>query len=335
MTGNRHIYMKKPLVFRQECVIQCAAVYKENPANPEEREVDWDAANNVMRKWLEKYNKHHPKEDEIKLSKGTWYLKCYWGEFMRQGSVADLPKDPKHSLIPQVEALKAAQRLKQGDVNTIKVAGEEFTYHCWFTSIEQACKRVPELDAYCVKYKITPAQLLTAMKKADNTLVYRRIFYKHQLTAAQMQERCGFATRMITQLAHEPRLCINTIHIDEAQIVINDKTRSDVHAWCDKHDLSFTDVCPIPLPQGQEIAVKWICAVSAHEAFADKGGLVYLEFTTGTTDIHRRQCTKLDGSQRDFSFSYTVSDHDSQNLWLPYRSMSKQQLGCSSHKARA
>lgn len=64
---------------------------------------------------------------------------------------------------------------------------------------------------------------------------------------------------------------------------------------------------PVPLKPNEDITVRWICAVSAHPAFADKGGLVYFEFTTGTDDIKRKVNTKLDGNFVEHKFKYTVS----------------------------
>ena len=68
------------------------------------------------------------------------------------------------------------------------------------------------------------------------------------------------------------------------------------------------------LKKGQTIAVRWICAVTAHPAFADKGGLVYFEFTTGTTEINRRVNKRRDGSQAVGNWKYQVGALPVQNL---------------------
>ena len=268
---------------------------------------NWEAANVEMRQWLANHNEGKPQAQQIKVSKGTWYLKTYWRNFNKYGGLGDAPRMPRACKIPMTEALKAANLVKAGQPVTTRIRGEDITYHSYYTSIQQACEKCPALEEIRAAHNASHAQLLDAMHKADKSLVYRKIFFKHTLTPSELEERSAFGEDMLSRLEADPNFYKNIIFIDEASIVISDKTRSDVHAWCDKHDLSFTDVCPIPVHKGEEITVRWICAVSAHEAFEAKGGLVYFEFTTGTTDIHRRTNTKLDGSTRDHSFAYTVS----------------------------
>lgn len=295
-----HIYMRKPIIFRVACVMACAAALINGTPN-------WAAVNHEMKEWLKDYNKGKPKAQQISVSRGYGHLKTYWGDFVTYGSVADAPRAPKPCKIPVHAARRAAVLVKCGQEVTTRVRNQDFNYHSYYTSIEQACEKCTELEQIRVQYNATHAQLLVAMHKADRSLVYRKIFFKHTLTPAELLERSGFGAAALERLRADPRFLSKIIFIDEASIVINDKTKSDVHAWCDMYDLSFTDVCPIPLHKGEEITVRWICAVSAHEAFADKGGLVYFEFTTGTTKIHRRVNTKLDGSTVDHSFAYTVS----------------------------
>lgn len=282
------------------CVVACAAALIDGTP-------DWRVANAEMREWLKDYNVGKPKAEQVKVSRGYNYLKTYWRNFNKYGGVGDAPRATKTCKVPMAEATKAAILVKSGQEVTTRVRGKDFTYHSYYTSIQQACEKCADLEKIRVEHNATHAQLLVAMHKADPSMVYRKIFFKHTLTPKEMKERSAFGEDMLKRLEADPDFLQNVIFIDEASIVISDKTRSDVHAWCDKHDLSFTDVCPVPVHKGEEITVRWICAVSAHEAFADKGGLVYFDFTTGTTKIHRRVNTKLDGSTRDHSFAYTVS----------------------------
>lgn len=297
---HHHDYMRKPMIFRVQCVLVLAALLVGGTP-------DWAAANHKMKQWLKQHNKGKPKAQRITVSRGYGYLTSYWRNFIKYGSVEDAPRAPKSCKIPEPAAARAAVLVKSGEEVTTRVRGKDFTYHSYYTSIEQACERCPELEQIRADHNATHAHLLVAMHKADPTLVYRKIFFKHTLTPAELLERSGFGAEALQKLRADPDFLKKIIFIDEASIVISDKTRSDVHAWCDKYDLSFTDVCPIPLHKGEEIVVRWICAVSAHEAFADKGGLVYFEFTTGTTNIHRRVNTKLDGSTTDHNFAYMVS----------------------------
>lgn len=298
---KKHRYSRKPMHFRIACVLACAAVVLSTG------EPDWAAANVKMRQWIVDNNAKPGAEHVEVLDHGYDYLKTYWKNFNTYGWVFDAPRDPKHHKIPQHAAIRAANLVKQGKWVTTRIKGKDYQYVSYFTSIEQACNEVEELEAIRVEYDATYDQLLTAMKAYDPTLQYRRIFFKHQLTPQQREERSNFAKAMLDKLAADASILPNTIYIDEASIVLSGRTRSDVHVWCDKYDMSFTDVCPVPLKPNEDITVRWICAVSAHPAFADKGGLVYFEFTTGTDDIKRKVNTKLDGNFVEHKFKYTVS----------------------------
>ncbi len=297
---HHHNYMRKPLVFRVQCVLVMATLLIAGKP-------DFEAANHEMRQWLKDYNKGKPKAQQITVKRGTAYLDSYWRNFNKYGSVGDAPRAAKSTKVPKAAAARAAVIVKSGQEVTTRIRGKDFTYHSYYTSIEQACEKCAELEKIRTDHNATYAQLLTAMHRADSSLVFKKIFFKHTLTPAELLERSAFGQDALERLQADPHFLENTIFIDEASIVINDKTRSDVHVWCDKYDLSFTDVCPLPLHKGEEITVRWICAVSAHKAFAAKGGLVYFEFTTGTTDIHRRTNTKWDGSGADPEHAYTVS----------------------------
>jgi hypothetical protein len=292
--------MRKPLAFRIACVLACAAVVLEGQPN-------WKAANAEMKRWLKDHNEGLPEAEQITLSRGYDYMKTYWANFKEYGSVADPPRATKKLKIPRHLALRAANLVKQGMWVTTRIRGKDFQYVSYYTSILQACEKCPELNQIMLQHGVTHAQLLEAMHQADPALVYRKVFFKHTLTPSELEQREAFASNMLSQLAANPDILPNTIYIDEASIVISKDTRSDVRVWCDKYDLSFTDVCPVPDHKGQPITVRWICAVSSHPAFAAKGGLVYFEFTTGTTDIRRRVNTRLDGSTHVRDYQYQVS----------------------------
>lgn len=256
--------MRKP---RVKCVLVMATLMK---LVGRVTQPNFAAANKVMRQHIAEYNKTAPQHEQLHVSGGTWYLKTYWAEFSRTGSVGDMPRAPKSTKVPKAAALRAASLLKQGQWQSIRINGVVFDYLSNYTSIEQACEECAELEKIRVEHDASYAQLLVAMHKADPSLVFRRIFFKHCLTAAEMMERCAFGADMLRQLVNNPSLLTNTIFLDEASIVISEKTRSDVHVWCDKHDLSFTDVCPIKHHKGDPITLRWICAVTAHPAFKDR-----------------------------------------------------------------
>lgn len=281
----------------------------------------------ILKAWLKKHKLLDSAGKEITVQQGSAWLKRVWGNFLRFGNVADAPRAPKHRLLDHDAALRASTLVKQGMWVTTRVGSHMLEHLSYFTSIKQACEHCEELEQIREEHGLTHDQLLTAMHEADPLLVSRNILFKHMLTDVEKEKRSAFAADMLGRFHSDPSFVESIIFIDEASIVISNRTKSDVHAWCDAHDLSFTDVCSIPQHKGKDLTVRWICAVSAHPAFADKGGLVYFEFTTGTTDINRRVNTRIYGNEIKHNHAYQVSMLHIQNLWLPCSSTSTWQLG--------
>ena len=205
------------MIFRVQCVLVLAALLVGGTP-------DWAAANHKMKQWLKQHNKGKPKAQRITVSRGYGYLKSYWRNFIKYGSVEDAPRAPKSCKIPEPAAARAAVLVKSGEEVTTRVRGKDFTYHSYYTSIEQACERCPELEQIRADHNATHAQLLVAMHKADPTLVYRKIFFKHTLTPAELLERSGFGAEALQKLRADPDFLKKIIFIDEASIVISDKT---------------------------------------------------------------------------------------------------------------
>lgn len=286
---KKHEYQRKPVVFRVACILAIAATLIHG-------QPDWHAAHDSMKQWCEDYNKAHPYEQIFNRSHDHEYLKRYWENFHDDGSVFDAPRPGRRRKISREDALIAAGLVKQGKTTTKTVGRREMTYIRYYTSIAQAVRECPVLGQICHDYQATPEQLLAAMHYWDPTLVRRKVFLKHTFTPAELEERAAYAADMLQRYAADPTFLLHTIYIDEASILVSDKIQSDVHVWCEAHDLNFTDVCPISLNKKDKIMVRWICAVSAHPAFAKTSGLVYIDFTTGTTDIKRRTNQRTDGN---------------------------------------
>lgn len=146
---------------------------------------------------------------------------------------------------------------------------------------------------------------------ADPGLVRRKIFFKHLFTPTQLAARQQFAGDCLRYWLFWPKPLGNfldhIIFIDESSLAVNKFTKSDVFVWCDDADVYFRDVCPRQLRKGPGIVIRFIVAVTAHPAFASTGGLVYVELTSGTTDIQRRTNKLQDGSQTVGNHVYRVS----------------------------
>jgi hypothetical protein len=108
-------------------------------------------------------------------------------------------------------------------------------------------------------------QLLHAMHDADPSLVRRTLFFKHDFTVQELQQRVEYAKYCLKVDEEWPAFLAHTIYIDESSFRVDKYTESDVWVWCNKHDLNFSDVVPRKLKKGNKsVTVKFIVAVTAH-----------------------------------------------------------------------
>ena len=266
---------------------------------------DFSLAHHKLKAHLVQMNKLLPEDQQQHLNYHDLnYLRKWWNDFLTKGSVADAPKPGAPTLISREQALKASGIVKEGWLQKETVKGKVVEHRVYYTSIAEAISRNQYLQELVSDLGLEPEQLLQAMHKHDPSLVRRKIFFKHSFTMAELDERVKDCADLQVKTG---LMTTNTIYIDESSIVINKYTESDVYVWCDKHDLNFSDVCHRKLPKEGSVTVRFIVAVSPHPKFADKGGLVYMDFTTGTTDISRRHNKMQDGSQLAGDQIYLVS----------------------------
>lgn len=269
---------------------------------------DWAKAHTALQAYIEARNKSLPEDQQQHIYSHDYnYLRTWWARFRLWGSVHDAARSGRPTIIPDADALKAASLVKEGRWVEKKVKGKTVKHLVHYTSISQAVRVNEELRNMVARLGVSPEQLLHAMHEVDPDLVRRKIFFKHSFTPDELGQRMRFATFCLGMQQVSGHLLSNTIFIDESSIVINKHTKSDVYVWCDKHDLNFSDVCPRKLPKEGSVTVRFIVAVSAHPAFSARGGLVYMDFTTGTTNINRRVNRRYDGSQRVGDWRYQVS----------------------------
>jgi hypothetical protein len=294
-------YSRKALWVRVAGVLACAMFF--TGIQP-----DWHAAHVALKGVVEQRNKNLPEEEHQWIgSHDTEYLKTWWDHFLTKGSVADDARAGRPHKVNTADAQEAAQIIKDGKEVAHVHRGKTQVHRVHYTSIREAIRESPRLQDICHKYNISAEELLNAMHQADPSLVRRKMFFKHAFTPSELEQRMQFASWCTMQEEQYGDLLSNTIFIDESSIVIDKSTTSDVWVWCDKHDLNFSDVCPRKLPKEGRVKLHFIVAVSAHPAFADRGGLVYMDFTTGTTDIQRRHNKIRDGTGLDPAWQYSVS----------------------------
>jgi hypothetical protein len=232
-----------------------------------------------------------------------------WFDRVKDGNhtCEDKHRSGRPRLVPPKVAERAAALVKKG--RWVEVKTKKGTHHrlVYFTSIQDAVDHIPELQSILADHSITVAQLRAAMHDADPDLVRRRITFKRALSKEEKAERVATAKGLIERHAGDPSLLQNMIFIDETTIVLQGGNHEAVAVWCDKHDVNFNDVCPLPVGHKSEpTKVHIIAAVSAHPAFESTNGLVYVEFTTGTSHIKRRHNKRMDGSTRVTDYNYQV-----------------------------
>lgn len=297
-------YSRKAVWVRVAGVILCALLTVNGSP-------DWNRAHVALKEVIQQRNKQLPEEEQQFIgSHNHEYLRTWWDHFVHSGSVADADRSGRPRKVKDEHAKEAAQIIKDGKEITHVEKGQTVRHRVHYTSIGEAIRESPRLQEICNTYDLDGEQLLHAMHHADPSLVRRKLFFKHAFTPSELKARMDYAALCLRAQQIWGNLLSNTIFIDESSIVIDKLTASDVWVWCDKHDLDFSDVVPRQLPKGGKVTIRFIVAVSAHPAFAHRGGLVYMDFTTGTTDIHRRHNKHRDGSQLDPAWQYSVS-------WLP------------------
>lgn len=301
-TTTKHIhYSRKATWVRVAGVLACAIFLAGITPN-------WHAALVALKEVIKEVNKQLPEDEQQFVgSYDTENLKRWWHHFLFKGSVADDDRPGRPHKVNTADALEAAQIIKDGKEVTHVHRGRTQVHRVHYTSIREAIRESPRLQDICSKYEISAEELLHAMHDADPSLVRRKMFFKHAFTPSELEQRMTFAAWCKLQQERYGDLLTNTIFIDESSIVIDKSTTSDVWVWCDKHDLNSSDVCPRKLPREGYVKVHFIVAVSAHPAFVARGGLVYMDFTTGTTNIQRRHNKIRDDSQLDPAWKYPVS----------------------------
>lgn len=232
-----------------------------------------------------------------------WLSKWEQGNF----TCADELRIGRKRLLSVEEAQKAADLIKKGKWIKVKVRNKVQHRLVYYTSIQDAIDNCPEVADICTRNNITAEQLREAMHYVDPDLVRKRITFKRRLSKEEKADRVQTAEAMLQRLSEDPSMLERMVFIDETSVVLLGDNHDHVHAWCDKHDVNFHDVCPLPaVSTSNPLKVHLIAAVSAHPAFAATKGLVYVEVTTGTTYIKRRHNRRLDGSTKVSDYNYQV-----------------------------
>lgn len=244
-------------------------------------------------------------------------------KFIREATVKNLPhvKKPNmhklQSAISPDEAKLASYLLKTGYTESTPIGpNRTHTEHHYYTTLTGAMEKCPALKGIYDKYDamcddVTPSEFMAALYKWDPLLRERRIHIKYALDQDLKDKRQQKATYFHRKAQQDPNWLRRIFFIDECAINFDHEIRKGVHVYCDAHDKGVRFVIPFEkLDANKAIKVKVMGAVNMLT------GPVFLEFTTGTTDVQRMHNINSDGTQRKYKVSacYNLSllaiDHD-------------------------
>lgn len=238
------------------------------------------------------------------------FLRKWWGKFITTGNLADAHRSGRPPLLPDEVALEAAELVKAGRWVPMKPTSKGIVKQLPFRSIPQAIQQVPELHDICQQYGLDSKQLREAMVRVDDDLTFHVERFKFTFSAERLEGRQNFCLARLGWL--DLSLPAATYQLermvwwDEGGVAISALQRKSIRVWGSKAGLRECDVIHLPAVKGQEdCKIHFVMAVSSHPAYSSTNGLVYFEFTTGTTAMKRLRNTL--GQDGDDAYQYMVS----------------------------
>lgn len=238
------------------------------------------------------------------------FVKRSWINFINTGSVNDAPRSGRPPLLPDEEAARAAELVKQGQWLWRLPRSLNLKTQVLFRSIPQAIHAVPELGQICRDYGITSDQLRTAMERVDPDLTRHTLNFKYAHSAELLTERQDFSKRMLGSLA--PTAAARAAQLnkmifwDEGGVAISALEHQSIQVWGSREAMQSCDVLHLPAVRGQaDCKIHFGIGVTAHPKFEEHNGLVHFDFTTGTTHLKRLHNKFADdgGEEREYRVS--------------------------------
>lgn len=269
--------------------------------------VDYNKAGRVLTVQLGYFQNKFPDQPiEIRETKAQ-FCRRWWCHFEERGNVHDAPRTGRPPKVSDADALKAAQIITAGYNATCMAYGRQTVEHKYFGTIADAVAHSDTLQEILRNSRATNQQLREAIHRVSPDVVHRRVSFKHRLTDAEKAKRMVVCTDLLSRHHHDRTLLHKMVFIDETTIMTHGLKSAHVHVWVNSSDPNFHDYHTVPGKAYRPAKVHVIAAVTAHPQYEPSAGVVYVEFTTGTTKIHRRHNLRLDGSTRVPNFKYTVS----------------------------
>lgn len=268
---------------------------------------NYTQAGRVLQVQLGYFNTQFPNQ-AAKLSEPpkTFVQRCY-EKFLATGDVEDAPRSGRPPKIPDAIAKDAAETICRGYTVQQTTPQGVVTVRKYFSTMGEAIAANETLQGYLCQYHATQDQLLDAIHRAAPDMVQRRVSFRHHLSHAETAKRQKVAGDLLAWQQTDPTLLPRMVFIDETTIQTHGLKHDHIQVWVNRTDTTFHDFHGVPGKAWDPIKAHVVAAVSAHPAYAETHGLVYMDFTTGTTDIKRRWNKRLDGSTASPNFVYTVS----------------------------
>lgn len=249
------------------------------------------------------------------------FLQTHWQHFWEHGDLRDDPRTGRPVIISDEDAVAASELLKDGQKVTRNIKGDSIDLITGFATMLDALEAEPELRAIADKYDATAEQLYAAVHRVDPHLCQRSMVFKPAFTSAEKSRRMRHGSDMLERAGSteaEQRGALDPIIWgDEFSCCVGGLKHKSVKVYADdrvayRHD--YVSVTGLRKHKAQKVRV--FLAVSSHPAFYHTNGLVFWDFTTSTTNIHRHYNTM--GQEEDEPYIYMVGVLAGMNATLPY-----------------
>lgn len=281
---------------RRACVVACAQSWVDG-------EVDYARAAKVYYSIRKQFGADKLARDPKPVLKGRWE------HFVAYGDLEDEPRSGRPVNISDDDALTASKAIKAGREYQRQRNKHTITLITYYTTVRQATLESEIVRGVVEKYKCTPHQLYHAMMRADPSLGRRSFCLKFRLSPDQKLARKTFAKELLAEWdiaqALLARILARIVQCDEGRWTYSVLDHKRQKAYVDLNNLPLYDYVTLPTIQGQQQAVvHFFVCVSGHPKFAEFNGMVYYEFTTGTS--HIRRLWNRRGQTSDEAFVYQV-----------------------------
>lgn len=269
--------------------------------------VDYSQAGHDFKVQLRFFNNMFTKEPVTICEHAPKFIQRWFHCFQKHGNVEDAPRAGRPPKVPDDEARVAAEILCRGYSVTINVDGHQVVQQKHYTTLPAAIADNPRLHNMLQQYGVTSEQLLNAIHRVAPEVKQHRVSFRHLLTDDEKAHRWNVAASLRARHLGDSTLLDRMVFADETTILTHGLKREHIEVWVNTSDATFKDYTGVPGKSGDPVKAHVIAAVSAHPAYQAQRGVVYMDFTTGTSDIKRLKNLRRDGSTTTPYYEYTVS----------------------------